>query len=170
MADFPEAQNIAEQNEGGYCNTSGDKGGETYEGISRHFHPEWGGFAILDTKPHPIKWNTIFPDLSGMVSDWYYTNEWSTIDANAIQDQRIADYFYDWHINSGGAIKEVQKVIGVTPDGQFGPHSIEALNSKDWLLDIHNARIAYYKSLNQPQFEAQWLKRANDLYSKLLNS
>jgi len=167
MADFNIAQPYVRADEGGYANVHGDKGGETYAGISRVFHPDWPGWSTIDSKPHPIKWNTKFPDLNPLVDSWYDKNEWDTILGDQIADQNTATYFYDWHVNSGGAVKQVQKVVGVTPDGEWGPHSLAALNAGDYLLAIHNARLAYYKSLNQPQFEPEWLERANSLYSRL---
>ena len=155
--------------EGGYSNVSGDAGGETYCGISRHFHPDWEGWPSIDAKPHPIANNTIFPELQPMVDQWYDVDEWNTILGDQISDQPTADYFYDWHITSGGAVKQVQKVIGVTPDGIWGPASLSALNSNNYLTQIHQARLAYYKSLNQPKFEAGWLSRSTNLYNKLIN-
>ncbi len=168
MADFKKSQSYILKNEGFYALIHGDKGGETYCGISRVFHPDWIGWDVIDGRPHPIVHNTHYPDLDGAVDDWYYENEWKDINGDSISSQAIATYFYDWHVNSGGAVKQVQKVIGVNPDGQFGNKSIAALNSKDWLLEIHMMRLAYYKSLNQPQFEKQWMQRAENLYNELI--
>jgi lysozyme family protein len=169
MAQFEEAQKIAMGNEGGYANISSDKGAETYAGISRHFHPDWQGWPLVDQKSHPIARGTIFPELSAMVDSWYDKNEWDTILGDQISDQPTADYFYDWHINSGGAVKQVQEIVGVTPDGAWGPLSLSALNAGNYLTQIHQSRLAYYKSLNEPQFEAEWLTRATNLYNKLIS-
>lgn len=34
--------------EGGYANVLGDKGGETYMGISRVYWPSWPGWPVID--------------------------------------------------------------------------------------------------------------------------
>lgn len=36
------------QKEGGYVNDPNDRGGETYRGIARKFHPTWVGWRIID--------------------------------------------------------------------------------------------------------------------------
>lgn len=167
MANFSEAQKYVIENEGWYVNNPSDVGKETYGGISRRYNPTCPIWPIIDQKPHPIKWNIHFPELDGMVDQWYKTNEWDTIQGDQIADTGTAIDFYDWHVNSGGAVKQVQQVIGVTADGQFGPHSLQVLNNQNWLDAIHQARLAYYKSLNQPQFEAEWLNRAITLYNKM---
>lgn len=37
-------------NEGGYVNHKNDRGGETYMGIARNFHPNWGGWVMVDAE------------------------------------------------------------------------------------------------------------------------
>lgn len=34
--------------EGGYSNDPNDKGGETYAGIARNYHPDWEGWTLID--------------------------------------------------------------------------------------------------------------------------
>lgn len=167
MADFSEAQAIVRENEGGYANISGDKGGRTYEGISEVFHPELTELWEFLNLKEPIKWNTIFPEMQQIVDNFYRKEEWDTILGDDILDNKTADYFYDWHVNSGGAIKEVQKVIGTTPDGEFGRSSLGALNSQNWLPQIHESRLAYYQKLGG-KFVPEWVARATKLYDKLL--
>ena len=169
MADFLKAFPVISENEGGYCEIKGDKGGETYCGISRVNNPRCDIWGIIDSKPHPIKWNTIFEDLKDYVISFYKKYEWDTICGDLISSQAVATYVFDWHVNSGGAVKQIQKLIGAFPDGVFGEKSVELLNSKDWLNEIHKLRCAYYKSLNQPQFEKEWLARANKTYNICIN-
>ena len=48
------------QHESYYSNVKGDKGGETYMGISRNTHPTWGGWKLIDeykTIHGPLKRN-----------------------------------------------------------------------------------------------------------------
>ena len=41
MADFKKILTQTLQHEGGYNKDPHDPGGETYQGISRKYHPEW---------------------------------------------------------------------------------------------------------------------------------
>jgi lysozyme family protein len=56
-------------------------------------------------------------------------------------------------------------------DGQVGPVTLKALQD-DWntgpaavLQEMTSVRIAYYKSLGQPEFVNGWIRRANDCYA-----
>ena len=45
---FSQAFAATMQHEGGYANVQGDKGGETYMGISRVYWPSWPGWPVID--------------------------------------------------------------------------------------------------------------------------
>ena len=49
MADFLQAFESMIRNEGGYKlhSAEGDRGGMTYAGIARNFHPTWPGWAAM---------------------------------------------------------------------------------------------------------------------------
>ena len=50
MADFPPLHRDLIRKEGGYrlINVPGDRGGQTYAGISRNANPNWPGWALID--------------------------------------------------------------------------------------------------------------------------
>nr|WP_254640497.1 putative peptidoglycan-binding domain-containing protein [Burkholderia sp. GbtcB21] len=93
------------------------------------------------------------------------------------RDDRIALMTYDWTITSGGAVKQIQKMLnskygaGVGEDGGLGSNTIKAINAvqdQDQLLqDIAEIRRKYYKMLvdndsSQVVFLKGWLDRVND--------
>ena len=174
MANFETAEPFVLLDEGGYCETPGDTGGETYEGISRNNFPNWGGWATVDAAK-PLSRNEIIPNpaLTQSVDAFYKRQFWDGIMGDQITDQCVATYLYDFYINAmHNAVKCVQRVIGVTPDGGFGPNTLNAINnySGDLLTDLKDARIAYYKEIavgGNAKFLAGWLARATDLYAKL---
>lgn len=45
---FAKAFAATMQHEGEYANVVGDKGGETYMGISRVYWPSWAGWPVID--------------------------------------------------------------------------------------------------------------------------
>ena len=73
MADFNESFDIVIKHEGLYSNHAKDKGGETFMGISRVYHPEWDGWEIVD--------NASFHENKGVllnsVKYFYKTNYWN---------------------------------------------------------------------------------------------
>jgi lysozyme family protein len=173
MADFNLAFPVIAQNEGGYCNVSGDKGGETYMGISRNYYPNWIGWATIDICG-PLKRNDVLmhTDITNDVLNFYKLEFWDKMHGDEIVSQSIATYILDWYVNSGGnAIKAVQTLLGVDDDGCFGPGTLAALNAAGDILGmIHNVRCKFYRDIavdGNEKFLAGWLNRADTTYNKL---
>lgn len=178
MADFLTAYNIVHGHEGGYANTPGDAGGETYMGIARVSHPEWGGWAIIDAvkQTHTLSRGAFIVDavLATLVQGFYRAT-WNQIHGPELKNQAVANFYYDFYTNSGGATKVLQRVLNeqfaqhLTLDGAPGPATTAAINAVDQ-VKFHNAlkaaRIAYVTALatNVPtnaQFLSTWLRRIN---------
>ena len=87
MAEFRPAFEKMIHNEGGYVNhiVAGDRGGQTYAGIARKFHPDWQGWNLID---HNDMDN---PELTTFVLLFYKTNFWDKLKAEQIHNQRIAE-------------------------------------------------------------------------------
>ena len=181
MANFNEAYEKTKKWEGGYANLQGDNGGETMWGIARNFWKDevslkefWKSldiyrdlaFAQNKSKSERVAdLNKLCSGNSQMVEackKFYKKHFWDNIQGDKITNQKIANNFFDFNVNAGkNAIRVFQKEVGVTADCVVGNATIEALDKadNDKLVD---ARIRYYKSLNKPQFENGWLKRAED--------
>lgn len=92
---------------------------------------------------------------------------WGKAKADQITSQSVANMIVDWMYTSGGAAKQVQKILGVTADGVFGPKTIAAINS--WapyqlFNRIRLSRLAYYRALKDyPRFGKGWENRTNDI-------
>lgn len=174
MAEFLSAQPLVIKNEGGYCEIPGDKGGETYCGISRNNFPNWPGWQTIDDNK-PLSYNEVIDDdnLKSLINQFYKANFWDKILGDAIDSQAVAAYLYDFKVNAGAnAVKCVQRIVGVTVDGGFGNGTLEAVNgySGDLLSDLHTARCDYYKEIAQngsAKFLNGWINRANSMYSVL---
>ena len=186
MAQFEEAFKIGIVNEGGWCNTAGDRGGETYEGIARKDWPNWIGWKKIDawksTHGTPPNYKTFSEiEISGLnqdVMDFYKPNFWDKMHGDDIISQKVADYFYDWFINSMGvATKHLQQILGITVDGGFGSVTLQAVNvaGEDLLDNLHTSRDQFYASHVEavPQdakFLDGWNKRSDNLYQNLSNA
>jgi len=93
MADFTQAYERTTLNEGGYVltNHAGDRGGQTYAGISRRYHPKWEGWAAIDRNETPA---------TGLVRDFYREKFWEPVKGDDITDQRTAETIYDFGVNA----------------------------------------------------------------------
>lgn len=170
MSDFKEAIKIMLSHEGGYANVTGDAGGETYQGISRNNWPNWRGWVIID-KNKPLKYNQVLKDkhLNDLVEVFYYEHFWKPIQGDRINDQRIANFLFDWYVNSGyHAIKALQRLVNAVPDGVLGPKTIAAINAAgEGLFERYKAsRLQFYKDIvnqrpDQTKFLAGWTRRVN---------
>ncbi|MFZ4110388.1 MAG: glycoside hydrolase family 108 protein [Polymorphobacter sp.] len=167
MADFARAFERTLMAEGGYqlTNVSGDRGGQTYAGIARNPNPQWPGWAFIDRGEIPP---------TQMVRDFYRDGWWTPIRGDEIADQRVAESIFDFGVNTSAygrpavAVKLAQIVAGVTPDGDFGPKTLQAVNAMDGALFAARytvAKIARYRDIvardrTQIKFLLGWISRA----------
>ena len=135
------------ENEGGYVNDPDDRGGETYKGVARNFHPNWDGWAIIDRN----KINVNFPnnlyeleELNSMVFSFYKLNYWDRVKGDDINDQKIASQIFDFAVNAGvrTSSKLAQLVVGATADGIIGKNSLKSLNEINPELFYPNFKLA----------------------------
>jgi lysozyme family protein len=152
-------------NEGGYklTNVSNDRGGQTYAGIARNFHPNWAGWRYIDANDLGNL------ELSRLVRDFYKSEFWDKISGDGIERQGIAESIFDFAVNAGvaTAIKLAQIVVDAVPDGRIGPVTLAKLNAMDettFVLKYALAKIARYaeicnKDRTQSKFLLGWINR-----------
>ena len=174
---FNEALNIVLSHEGGYANVTGDRGGETYRGISRVNWPNWPGWQIVDQNK-PLKNNQIIKNtlLDNLVSIFYKIQFWDAIKADKLPSS-IRPLAFDFAVNSGitTAIRSLQKVLVDTTgkkiliDGRIGPQTIALANKvqpKVLFDNYKQARLEFYSNIvinnpGQKKFLKGWLNRLN---------
>lgn len=165
MADFSPAFERMIQNEGGYrlVNIAADRGGQTYAGIARNFHPNWPGWRFVDNQQMENL------ELSALVRDFYRVQFWEKISGEQIPNQVVAESIFDFCVNAGVStgIKLAQIVVGAVPDGRLGPVTLAKLNDMDpavFVLKYALAKIARYaeicnKNREQSKFLLGWINR-----------
>lgn len=159
MADFKAAFEIMIHNEGGYRlhTVQGDRGGQTYAGIARKYHPYWPGWRIIDTT------GTNNAELTKMVREFYKVNFWYRINGDLIESQAVASTIFDFAVNAGPqvAAKLAQIVVGATPDGAIGPKTLAELNKApdgSFSARYALAKVARYaKIVNRDRSQAKFL-------------
>ena len=105
-------------------NIPGDKGGETFAGISRVYWPKWAGWALLDAS-EPVD----SPRMREAVKDFYYRNFWAPLELGLLPP-KIAMQVFDMAVNSDprDAVRCLQRAIGtVKVDGSLGKVTKDAL-------------------------------------------
>lgn len=113
MAKFEKAFAITSALEAGY---TVDNGGATYNGIS---FKNWSNdptaikIAALVKKLKPQSRQVIDDDeLKSLVLQFYKKNYWDRIKGDLINNQLLANFVYDFCINSGSAIILINRAVG----------------------------------------------------------
>ncbi len=153
MAKFEQSYALVKKYEGGWCNVSGDAGGETYAGIARNFFPHWAGWKLVDVeKTHPSFTrgpNTFSAHLAGLfdlqewVRVWYQSEWWEKLCLGSLP-QTLANEIFEQSVNlgKGGHGKYLQRVCNafnynaatqgrlftdLKEDGAVGPKTLSAI-------------------------------------------
>lgn len=134
--------------EGGYVNDARDPGGETKYGISQRAYP---GEDIRNMTLERAK-------------DIYRRDYWWAAGCDAVPDAVKFDLF-DMAVNSGvkTAIKNLQRAVGVEPDGVIGNvtmQAIGAMNPVRFVARFNGHRLQFMSSLSTwPAFGRGWCRR-----------
>lgn len=150
--------------EGGFSDDPHDPGGATFEGITL---AEFRDFIGAQTATAADLQN-ISP---GMVSNIYYTNYWTVVEAPSILPDGIDLSVFDMGVNAGPSrsIKLLQAALGVNADGVIGPLTLAALNDPgvvddpvSLLRQLAHRQGDFYRSLSTFRYFGKgWITRAN---------
>jgi lysozyme family protein len=122
MTNFDFAYISTMQYEGGYVNDPADRGGETYNGISRRAHPDWKGWAVIDV--HKRQRN--FPEnlennsaLNSLVKGLYKTGYYDVFNGDLWPIQ-LSAVLFNIAVNCGvnTAIEYLQRTLNLLNDNQ----------------------------------------------------
>jgi lysozyme family protein len=161
MSNFEAAFQATMRREGGFVlhTVPGDRGGQTYAGIARNFHPRWPGWAFVDRNETPP---------TEMVREFYRVEFWDRMRCGQLKP-RTASHLFDFGVNAGirTAVRLAQVVAGATPDGVIGPRTVDALNAMDeteFEMAYTIAKISRYAEIvnrdrSQSKFLLGWVNR-----------
>ncbi len=125
---FDDALQFVLQQEGGFVNNPNDPGGATNRGITQATYDRYRSAQGVA----PLAVSGI---ADGEVSDIYQTQYWTASRCMDIEqlDAGLALVVFDTAVNSGvgEASRILQRLLGVTADGQIGPQTLEALAGRD---------------------------------------
>jgi lysozyme family protein len=142
--------------EGGYSDNPADPGGPTNFGITLATLRAYEGDPNLTADDA----KKLTPAVAREI---YRTAYWNRMQCGALPAGLDLEVF-DFGVNSGPAesVKTLQRLVGVTQDGSVGPITLAAVrqfNVGDLIGRFAQARLAFYQSLNMPEFEQGWATR-----------
>ena len=148
MAYFHIAYSNTKYNEAGYVNDPDDNGGETYNGISRVYNPQWSGWPAIDRAKNDKLLNKSLLQLIDEYLDpkaepnFYIKKYWNVVWGDKITDQNIANELFDTGVNMhpSRAIEFLQSGLNllnrneknypdIVEDGIMGNNTLSALRS-----------------------------------------
>ncbi len=169
-AQFHDAYKIILEHEGYYSNNVDDRGKETYSGITRKYNKEWKGWEYLDVYKitNKIKWNQKIDLLDSLVCNFYF-GIWFKEGYDKLYSQKIANYIFDFRVNSPVGIRIVQRSLNdmYTYDYVFDPNSdnptgVTSVKRKLFYLKITN-------KLDQPTIDALNSVREDEIFHVMIN-
>ena len=166
---FDDCLKFVLQWEGGYVNDPADRGGTTNRGVTQHVYDEWRERKHYDKR-------SVKDIEAGEVMQIYLEQYWKPARCPAMDDP-MALVMFDSAVNHGvgRAVKFLQSVLGVEPDGHFGPKTmaafddIEAAHGTKFIAHaVIERRAAFYDAIverdpSQQRFIKGWKNRLNSL-------
>ncbi len=150
MANFLSSYKKTAAIEAGY---TVDNGGATYKGIAfKNWKTDPLAMSIYKTviAAKPAKKQIIInPDLDKKIFTWYKINYWDKVYGDRITNQVLADFIYDFYVNSNSAPAIINQAIGTRGSIGFTESTLKQLNDKAayCYTAIRDARKAWYDRL-----------------------
>jgi len=167
MANFAAALPYLIQNEGGYSNQPGDKGGETMYGITVSTARKYGYTGPMASLPLNVA--------SAIFQEWY----WNPLYLDSVSSQSVATKLLDMSANfgPGTAAKLAQSAVNtlvdppVDIDGGIGTDTLDSLNTadeRDLLAALVQACVDRYQQIvaedpSQEKWYQGWMNRASKI-------
>ena len=101
MANFKPAFDLTKGHEVGWVQNPKDAGAETYNGISRRYHPDCVVWQWIDAAKSKEEFPNNIPHIAmrGVVEEFYKRQFWDKIKGDDIPDQHIAEWLFDIAVN-----------------------------------------------------------------------
>ena len=165
MANFARCFKHVLGREGKFVNHKNDRGGATNWGITIGVYSKWLGRPASVAEVREMDVATAMK----IYKKWY----WDILALDNVASDIVAAAIFDQGVNRGvtTVAKAVQRIVGVTDDGQIGSKSLAAINAQDELALLKriadNAQAAYRRIIaanpSQKVFEKGWNNRVKAL-------
>lgn len=167
--------------EGGYQNSSNDRGNFNSKGVligTNHGISAPTLEKYLGRTPTVLDMKNLTKSVALNIYRKYY---WDSYSLSFIDNQKLATHIFDLFVNHSykGAVQIIQKAIvnlkpnSISDFGYFGKITIRLLNELNFDLitnEIIKERKIYYQSLNNSTFINGWLARAESFRNLVTES
>ena len=161
QSNFDKSFALMLQSEGGFSDDPRDTGnwlpdgrkGCTNLGVTQRAWEAWLGRVSNEKEMRALT-----PEI---VKPFYKRKYWDACRCDDLP-QGVDYLVFDFAVNAGvgRSAKTLQSAVGATMDGAIGPLTLAAVKNTPDLIDkFSQAKIDFYKSLNNPTFEKGWLNR-----------
>lgn len=152
MANFLIAYKNTGGHEGGW---TVDNGGQTYQGISRKGWPSWKGWPLIDAwikKNGYPRQGQYFNNaaIDNLVPLFYKQQYWDKVQGDKIVNQTIANFIYDFFVNSNSALLKINSGLGASNSSKtLTADSLSIINARPTMAydTIYNVRKNHYTNL-----------------------
>ena len=170
---FERALNIVLKHEGGYVNHRLDKGGPTKQGVTQSTYDSWRRSNNLPVREVKL--------IDGHeVAEVYRSVYWTPAKCDELPS-KLAIVMFDLAVNSGvrKSVIVLQRVLGISDDGVFGPKTKAALTKtlqtlgEDWIVSSYlDEREDFYLDIvrthpSQGVFLKGWQNRVDSLRTEV---
>lgn len=152
--------------EGDFSDDPSDAGGPTRFGVTASTLGNWRGWRRPATRAEVQVLTRV--EAKAIYLARYIEQPGFT--PSNVPDEALRIALIDDGVNAGPttAVKRLQRVLGVAPDGVFGPDTVRALSQKDpqWVRrEVVKARCLHYAAIvredvTQRRFIVGWISRA----------
>jgi lysozyme family protein len=144
--------------EGGFVNHPKDPGGMTNLGVTRARYEQYLGRAVTEAEMRALTRADVEP--------FYKSQYWDKARCDDLPSGLDWSVF-DWGVNAGPAraVKALQRIVGVTPDGGIGPKTLTAIANfapKTLIEKLYDARQHFYEQLATFEDFGKGWSRRND--------
>jgi len=176
-------ESVTKQEEGGYCDKIGDRGGETYRGIARNFEPNWKGWVLIDQIKQngisiPYNW-TDGARLDELAEEFLEEKYWIKPKI-AFFDEILRLQIFDSYVNSGANTWGILRNAAglnywdktVTDDlHNFHPSPKDFCEArKEYYIYISTPTQEFPQREKNKQFLSGWLLRAERVLQMSISS
>lgn len=169
MSDLRKALDYTFQNEGGFANVKGDRGGATKYGITIGTLARW--------RKHPVSVKDVqaltLNEAMEIYEHWY----WRPVGCHHIKSDAVATALFDIGVvrGVGVPVKYAQEILGCAVDGHMGPITLGVINNTNpnRFLRAFAVRVEQgFDSIvrnnpSQQKFQKGWRNRARRLLTLL---
>jgi hypothetical protein len=138
--DFKVTYDLIRQWEGNYVNHPHDRGGETYGGITRKYHPEWSGWKYINGKQ--LKRHEEVSEAEMWVLD-FYLDIWIKEGFYSLKNQTLANALFDLrvHVGKRNTLKIVNIILQSMGEQEVAPGAkwVYSLETVDRWDEYHTA-------------------------------